>query len=422
MKTRSITAALSAGLALTLPAIAAAQTINIPSATVVTADGKSETKQAVTLVDGRLQFGPAAATDDLDTDIWVTPGIIASFSHLGLVEVSAESATNDISAHDSQFSISQRAADNFNPRSTVIPVTRMEGVTHAVVAPGRNADIFGGLGAVVDTSGRLGGPMVEDAFVYVALGRSGANAAGGSRGAALDYLRTALADAAAPASRRNAERDSGDAISRREAASLARVLSGDIPLVVSADRAVDIINVTKLTRKYSRLRLIIEGCNECSDPIVMKALLDTKTSVLIDPQENLPSSFDQVGARNDAVVKLIRAGVPTALTARSSEYTHNVRLLPQHAGNAVAYGLTWDEAFTAITRTPAQIFGLGPNAGTLQDGGTFVIWNGDPLDVMSAPVAVYIDGVRQDMMSRQSELARRYNPVSTDERQFKYRD
>jgi imidazolonepropionase-like amidohydrolase len=86
----------------------------------------------------------------------------------------------------------------------------------------------------------------------------------------------------------------------------------------------------------------------------------------------------------------------------------------QLAGNAVAAGLPWEAAFAAITSAPAEIFGLGRSLGRLERGmiADVVIWDGDPLEVMSAPVLVMIDGLETSLVSRQTRLRDRYAPAA----------
>ena len=142
---------------------------------------------------------------------------------------------------------------------------------------------------------------------------------------------------------------------------------------------------------------------------------------MVDPHENLPGSFDMVGARLDNVVILDEAGVDYAIMTRSAGLTHNVRVLSQHAGNAVGAGLSWDKAFAAISSTPARWFKT--KSGQLSTGSdaTLVIWDGDPLEVSTGALAVYINGEAQDMRSRQIALRDRYNPLSQETMPYKYR-
>ena len=119
--------------------------------------------------------------------------------------------------------------------------------------------------------------------------------------------------------------------------------------------------------------------------------------------------------------RMVKAGVKVALNAAAME---NPRNLNQYAGNLVALtripgadGLSWGQAFAAITSVPASISGMGGKAGVLAPGamGDLVIWDGDPLEVGSMPVKVYIDGIEQPLDSHQSRLRERYRDLDTSD-------
>lgn len=353
-------------------------------------------------------------------NLWVTPGIFAPYSTLGLVEVSGESATNNINSADKEATVSIRAADSFNPKSSTIAVTRVGGVTHAAIVPGSWRNLFGGQGMIVSTSGDFNSTLNASAFVFMNYnGRS--DQTGSTKGAAMAFMRSSLDDAANYNSRFKSPND-GDALRRNDAQDLRPVLTGRKPLLVSADQAIDILNLIKLKAGYPRMNMIIVGAAE--GWMVADKLSNAKIAVIVDPHENLPYSFDQIATRSDNVKRLHDAGVTTAIFSASSTggTAHNLRLLTQHAGNAVNAGLSWDAAFKAITLTPATMFGY-PTLGQIRvgDKANLVVWDGDPLEVTSAPVAIFIDGKPQSLESRQTKLRDKYNPNNTDDKMYGYR-
>lgn len=401
-----------------------AQDIMIQDATLITntdtgriASGDILIKDGKIVAMGNISDGPAGMQVINAKGKWVTPGLFASFSRLGLVEISGEARTNDISASSAKTSVSNLAADSFNPKSPVIGNTRIEGITHVASAPGTGETIFGGIGLIANTSGEFNSVENRQAFVFVSLGESGAETAGGSRSAAMAQLRAALNDAAAYPARYGGP-DDGDALPRADAAALYKAARGQMPLIISADRAVDLLSIITLKQELN-LDIIIAGAAE--GWMVANELKAAGIKVMVDPQENLPGNFDSVGARLDNVILLDEAGVDYAITTRSAGLTHNIRVLSQHAGNAVGAGLSWDKAFAAISSTPARWFGT--KGGTIKRGdiANLVIWDGDPLEVTSGAEQVFINGQAQDMRSRQSALSDRYNPTSQDTRPHKYR-
>ena len=421
MKSLSIALLLSAAA---LPA--AAQDMFISDAKVVsnTASGILE-NQDIIVRNGKItQIGTDLTAPEgveaIDANNrWITPGLIAPFSRLGLMDIGGEDVTNDTSSGESETSVSELASDSFNPKSVFIANTRRMGITHAVISPSAAGhSIFGGTGAVVNLSGEYDSVEKPRAFVFVQLGESGTQRAGGSRAAALQQFRAALDDAGAYPSRYDGPED-GDALSRQDASALFKASRGQMPFLISANRAQDMLNIIKLKKDYGSLDIIILGAAEAWKIADELAAADIK--VMVDPHDNLPDSFDSVEARLDNVVLLDTAGVDYAITNASALGIQRPATLAQHAGNAVGNGLDWEKAFAAISSTPAKWFGLGSASLSQGSDATLVVWDGDPLNVTSAPTNMFINGERQSLKSRQTALRDRYNPTSNDTRLHKYR-
>ena len=407
-------------------ASAAAQTVIVTDAKVVTNASAGTVEQAtVVITDGRVtQIGsevtaPEGAQIIDGAGQWVTPGLFAPFAQVGLVEIGAESDTNDTRASKGHTSVSDLAADSFNPQSPVIGITRAEGITHAAIVASPSHNIFGGTGSIINMTGGFDSIIDDTAFVFVQLGERGASLAGGSRSAALAQLRAGLDDALRYSTRYAGGPDNGDTLSRRDASALTRAARGQMPIVIAADRAVDILKIIDLKQDYGGLDIIVLGAAE--GWMVASQIAESYLKVMIDPHDNLPSSFDNVAARLDNAVLLKAAGAEIAFMSRTTDFSHNVRLLPQHAGNAVGNGLDWDTAFRAISVTPASWFDV--NAGTIEIGAqaNLVVWDGDPLEVTSSPEFIMIGGQVQSGESRQSQLRDRYNPTTGETKPHKYR-
>jgi len=350
---------------------------------------------------------------------WVTPGLIAPFSTLGLVDIGAEDTTNDITSEKSHTSISELASDSFNPKAASIANTRRRGITHAVISPrAAGESIFGGTGLIANLSGDYESIETPQAFIYVQLGAQGTSRSGGSRASSFRQLRGALDDAGAYPARFKGPED-GDTLSRQDAAALAKAVSGQIPLIIAADRASELLNIIELKTDYNKLDIIVLGAAEGWK--VADQLVSAKIKVMVDPHDNLPTSFDKVEARLDNVVLLDAAGVDYAITNAGALGVSKPVTLTQHAGNAVGNGLAWDKAFAAITSTPGDWFGLSNAQVSSGQSATLVVWDGDPLNVTSAPTLMIIDGETQSLQSRQTALRDRYNPTSKDNRPHKYR-
>jgi imidazolonepropionase-like amidohydrolase len=394
-----------------MPAIA--QTIAINGGKVVTnSDTGIMDDTHILIENGRVRSFSKDEALTADTVIdassaWVTPGIFAAVSNLGLVEVGAERNSNDSRAENENATVRIRAVDSYNPKTSSIAVSRAGGVTHAAVIPGASNDIFGGIGMLMSTDGSFDSIVEAEAFIFVDYASS-SDMTGATKGAAMSYLRSALADARNYSTRFKGP-DDGDALRRADARALRPAIQGRIPLILEADRAVDIVNLLKLKNENPSLNMLILGAAEAW--MVADKLAEAQVGVFVDPTENLPSSFDQTGTRLDNIKLLQDAGVQTAIMSRTTtgSYAHNLRLLTQHAGNAVANGLSWDGAFKSISSTPAEMYGHA-ELGKILTGqkANLVVWDGDPLEAL------------QSLKSRQSELRDRYNPTRTDDVPYGY--
>jgi len=375
----------------------------------------------VLIVDGRIAavgsdvvVPEGAETIDAGGKI-VTPGLFSPYGHLGLVEVSSSAGPVDYSQRGEQFTASFDVADAYNPRSTLIPINRIEGVTRAVIAPSPgypdetgSGHIIAGLAAIVN----LGDDDFLDqraAAMVVVLGEGGASLSGGTRTGAWLMLRNALNEALDYREHkgdfeRGMRREYTHSMTDLDA--LQGVINGNVPVIVSIDRASDIEVLLKLVNEYS-INAIITGGSEAW--MLADELAAARIPVIVGPTANLPGNFDRINARLGTASILAAAGVKIAI-ADSDARTHNARNMTQSAGNAVAYGLDWDSALRAITLTPAEIFGMAASTGSLEVGkaADVVIWPGDPLELTNYPDAVFINGESIPMVSRQTLLRDRY--------------
>jgi len=340
----------------------------------------------------------------------LTPGLFGGLTNIGLQEVEQESSTVDenlvaqMPLQDLQMRPEFDPTVAFNPRSVIVPVTRVEGITWTVLAPDHQSSTNGffltGQGSAVTLDGRFDAALPGSRSLFVDMGSDAFGISGGSRASQLMLLDQAVREARGPIAE-------GDKrllhAAGREA--LRRYLSGG-RVVFQVDRAADIRQVVAFAKRNGMKPVIAGGAEAW---VVANELAREKVPVLLDALVALPLSFDQVGARLDNAALLDRAGVTIAFS-QDDTAGHNARKVRQLAGNAVAHGLPPEIALAALTSSPADIFGLGATRGRIAPGqaADLVLWSGDPLEVTSLAEQVWIAGRAIPMTSRQTELRDRH--------------
>ncbi|MBS2025932.1 MAG: amidohydrolase family protein [Deltaproteobacteria bacterium] len=337
----------------------------------------------------------------------ITAGLIEPESPDGLAEVLGEEATNDVGGKKQapdQLPVHAAllAADSINPSSVMLPVARTGGVTALVSTPG--GGLVSGQSAVLSLDGTL---LKERAAMIFHLGGAGHNVLG-TRGAALETVRELFDDARFYAQKK-ADYEKGALrkvlVSHRDLEALGEVLSGKLLMVIDANRESDLRAALTLINDY-KLHAIVRGGAEAWR--LASEFAQAKVPLILDPTSDLPDDFDQLGTRPDAAAILIKAGARVMF----STFSHDrVRTLAQSAGNAVAWGVPHEQALMAITSNVADAFGL--DNGRVQQGkrADLVLWSGDPLELASRPLAMWIGGKQQKLESRQNALLEKYRRV-----------
>jgi len=136
---------------------------------------------------------------------------------------------------------------------------------------------------------------------------------------------------------------------------------------------------------------------------------------------NIPQSFSTLGSYQENAALLRHAGVDVILigdSGISSGETFNVRNLKQEAGNAIAYGMSWDDALRAVTLAPARVLGIADRYGSLEAGkvANVVVWSGDPFEFGTRAEHVLVRGTEINTPSRQDLLEQRYKTLPPDYR------
>ncbi len=391
--------------------IAVLAAVAIVGGTVYTGEGPAIEQGVVVIESNRvLAVGPDVPVPTGATVIdaqggFVTPGLINVESRLGVVDVSLVPSSVEATLTDgAPVRAALRVADTYNPASLTIGPARLGGVTSSVIVPA--GGLVSGLSIWVDLVEEA--PIRREALaLHISLG---AESHQGSRAEKFLRLREVLQDADLYRDNRGpyiSGRLRALSVSAGDLEVLSRALTGELPVVFQVDRATDIKTTLEIIREYE-LSGVLAGARE--GWAVAAEIAAAEVPVILDPSLNLPYGFDSLRGSDDNALRLHQAGVTVAFTySRGPHYASRLRHV---AGNAVAEGYPYEAALAAITSAPARIFKV-IDSGSIRPGAlaNLVVWNGDPLELTSWAVHVFVRGVEVSLETRQDLLTERYLPA-----------
>lgn len=331
----------------------------------------------------------------------VTPGLISPISNLGVVEINALDVTND--DEPDFFGPGFSVFNAFNPHSTLIPWNRSNGVTSSISSPGYSSQIFKGMGSFYLLDGDIDITGNADVAMYARLG-----AIGGSRAETIQIMES-MFELALNKDELELEELLGTTFASsmdmqlQDIQALSRVVNREIPLVLEVNRAIDILQALRLKNDYD-LELVLMSVEEA--PLVLDQILASGVSVIIDPMDNIPDSFDELASNIKLGGILSNAGIKVMF---STQRSHNYHLMRQGAGNAVAHGMTYQAGISGMTSIVADVFNI-QDRGSIKEGyfADIVIWSEDPLEPSAYPTTVIINGSEISLETRASRLTERY--------------
>ena len=365
---------------------------------------------------------PAGATVIDGTGLFVYPGMIDSGSNVGLVEMDSVPGTVD-TAELGDFNPNAQAAVAINPHSEVVPVTRVNGVTHVLSVP--EGGIISGQSALVQLAGWTPPEMVvkTPTAMHIRFPRLRSTSPFAPQPAdeeaekeqrkaytkSVDQLRDMLRDAqayakaaAARANDRNVRRFDRDLMLE----ALVPVVEGRMPVVMHANLARDIKAALEFGDEF-KLKVILAGAHD-----VARVVDDVKRRnipVILGPILALPQREDDPYDLLFTNAKTLHdAGIPFAI---QSSDAHNARNLPYHAASCAAFGLPKDVALKSVTLYPAQIWGVADRLGSLDVGksASLIVTDGDPLEIRTNVRRVFIAGEEIPMDSRHTLLYEKFS-------------
>ncbi len=407
---------------LSTPALSSTNTLAIVGGRVRTMAGPVIESGTVLIRNGRVSAVGANVSVPSDAEVidarglTVTPGLINAGTTLGISEIGAVSATQD--ARELQpVNASVKASVAVNPHSEMIPVTRVNGVTSALSVPG--GGLISGQAALIDMAGWTAPEVVAKSpvavgidfpeFLEVSPEEEVQKNVESDRRSLRKWLRRAQAYAGT-IGRENTNPSEDD----DELHALVPVVRGELPVLLHAESEKGIRAALELSDELG-LDAILVGTRDiwrCVDAIAAAGV-----PVILGPTESRPAPGDPYDAIFKAASLLQEAGVPFAFRTGGAT---NARNLPYTAGMAVAFGLSREHAWHAMTSGAAEILGVSENYGTIETGkiANIVVSDGDLLDVPTQVRHLLIRGHRIDLSSRHTKLYEQFNarpaPVTSE--------
>ena len=382
----------------------------LQNATVVTITKGTLNNASVLIENGKIvQVGTDISADGAEvfdcTGMFIYPGMIDSGTRLGLVEVSSVAETVDY-AEVGNVSPNMQALTAVNPNSEEIPVTRVSGVTTALTVP--SGGLFPGTAALINLVGYTPDQMYAGFKAVVMNFPSSARRGRFDRRSDDDIKKDnekALKEANElweKATSYHSLKSAGAELEYYpEMDQLAKVISGELPMLIEVNAAGDIQNALKWIEGKDA-KFIFSGVAEgwrVADEIAKAGI-----PVLAGPVQELPTrESDRYDAAYSNPGKMAKAGVKVAIRTDEEE---NVRNLPFHAAFAAAYGMGKEEAWKAVTINPAEIFGLADSYGSIEAGkiANLIVSTDDPFETKAQIMHVFINGYRIPMSNRHIRL------------------
>lgn len=403
------------------PAPEQKESILIVGATAHLGNGTAIERSAVGFSNGKISFvGTADRANQAQFQRIIEaegqhlyPGFIAANTTLGLSEIGAVRATRDY-AEVGAFNPNVRSIIAYDAESMVTPTTITNGVLLAQIVP--KSGVLSGTSSVV----QLDAWNWEDAAVRIDDGvhlnwprmtdKSGWYGDFGelkqSEGAqkVIDQLDQFFTDA------KNYCTQADPSPVNLRLAAMCDVLNGNQTLYIHADRVRDMASGIRFSKNHNVPKIVVVGGAEAW--IAPELFTDNNVGLMISRVHALPDHpDDDIELPYKLPAILDQKNVPFAMQNWGSHERMHLRNLPFNVGTAIAHGLSYERAVSAITLNVAILLGIEKQYGSIEVGksATLFLSAGDAFDMRGNAVQyAFIDGRELRLENRQSELFNRY--------------
>ena len=374
--------------------------VAVRAETIYTMSGEPIRNGVILIRDGKIErVGSAAAVVipsqyRILTAKVVTPGLIDAHTVVGLAGYLNQPQDQDQLETSAAIQPELRAIDSYNSREKLVEYLRSFGVTtiHTGHAPGA---LVSGQTMVVKTveGGGDEAVLVPESMVAVTLGNAGLAGAGrtpGTRSKSIALLRAELIKA----QEYQTKMDSSPADKKPDRSlrsdTLGRVIKREIPLLVTANRATDILAALRLAKEFN-IRIVLDGAADAY--LLIDQIKAAGVPVIVHAtMARARGETENLTVENASI--LTKAGIPVALQSGYESYVPKTRVVLFEAGVAAANGLSFEQSLFTVTMGAAKILGIANRVGSIEAGkdGDLALFDGDPFEYTSHVVGVVING------------------------------
>jgi imidazolonepropionase-like amidohydrolase len=404
-----------------------AGTFAIKGAKVVTVSGETIENGTVVIKDGKILAvganvpvpGDAQVIDGKGLSVY--PGMIDAATNLGLSEIQLSAEPTVDVAESGDMNANAKAVVGFNPHSSHVNVTRVNGITTVLSFP--TGGVIAGQSALMNLNGSTQAEMalvsthsliVNFPRISTFQGFGGGpqldfNEAVKQRDRRLEELKKNFKLAEDYARIKDAT--AKDATLPRQAVDLKMeamipYIRGEKPIMFIAERERDIKSVVKFIEEM-KVKGVIVGGQEAYK--VAEGLNKNNIGVVFTNIYNLPVQDDDAyDYLFSAPSKMQKAGIKYCISTGNDG--QEVRDLPYQAGLASAYGLSPQDALKSVTLYAAQVLGVADKIGSIENGkiANIVVTDGDLLEPRTNIKYLFINGRLLPLTSRHTELFERF--------------
>lgn len=360
------------------------------------------------------------------TGLELYPGLFDPVTQIGLNEISQVSATMD-TVELGDYNPELVAATAVNPASAHIAVTRANGITHVIAAPGTAGFDASGGGLITGQASAFN--LAGWTMIDMQINQSVAMVINwpSIQTRTFDFATFSFKEKSFDDAKKEYDKSVNElsdwldrvrhyaqakekgsaALYERDIKleALVPVVEGKMPVLVIADDHRDIKNAVDFCTKQNLKMILGSGAEAWR---VKDLLKEKKIPVVLGPTERLPEQEDTAYDKPmTQPSELLAAGIPFAFSSFGTAFS---RRLPDYAGTAVAYGLPHDEALKAVTINAAKMFGIDSEVGTIETGklANLIVTNGDPLEVQTQVKFLFIKGQLTSLDNRHLDLYEQY--------------